>query len=162
MTTLFELIKRRKEEYDKHTKSILEEVDFVIEALLDVIEDEISQFIEWKSVDTYENEYLLVQGIIKFPIGYKVHAMGEDIEVDTEIAQKMLQKIINIVIPMELVETRDKEQIKKYLMEQFGEMETETLKKEHKNQNDFSVELSEEQYKQMMWHQEHTSKGKIS
>ncbi len=147
----------REEQYDSYTAIILDEMSSVFEVIDDLLDEETSEFLEWKSAELV-GDHIIVLGMITYPIGHKVELKsGEFVTIDEE-NQEILQRIVRLGITTELIDNGNKEDIKKFLLKNnsmFGEDpdEPEPPKKD---------KTMDSQVQQAMWFAENVSKGKIN
>ena len=160
MIKIRDFFREREEQYDSYTTIILDEMSVAFEVIEDLLDEETAKFLEWKSTELV-GDHIIVLGMITYPIGHKVELKsGEFVTVD-EDSQEILQRIVRLGIPAELIDNGKKEDIKKFLLEHNamfdGSEEEQPKKKKSKKKK-----ATEQQTQQVLWFAENVSKGKIN
>lgn len=165
-----EQFKAREQSYDQATKEIFDSLKFVTDTVEEMLEGE-NKDLEWKQAERVGGVIVLA-AIVTLPLGYQVTLdSGQTIVVDEE-SQEMMRRLIRVGLPIKLINQEDKALVKEYLLKnseigdaagQQEEKPAEEVQEEAEPEPQFATDdLSPEQVRQMMWHLEHTSKGKVS
>ena len=157
MTKIKDYFREREEQYDSYTAIILDEMSHVFDVIKDLLDEETAEFLEWKSTEMV-GDHIIVLGVITYPIGHKIKLKsGEMVTID-EDTQELLQRIVRLGIPAELIDNKDKEDIKKFLLKNNSLFEDNFDKPELPKKDS----VTEQQAQQMIWFAENVSKGKIN
>ena len=143
------LLAERDELYEYYTQELLVKIKPVIDAAQSFLDDEIVKLVEWKAVELLEESHtVMALGAVVFPIGSKVviDDEGMSIEVNEE-NQKAFQRVMRIVVPLELAERGEPEELKSFFREHYS---LENLPEQVDPSEEFSTEeLTAEQIEKM-------------
>lgn len=170
MTHLKSIIEKREEVYDEFTAAILGELHHVTDAASSLLPTDLQPRLVWKTV-TLVDETLMVAGMLEFPIGEKIVA-EDDMEIEvTADMQPMLNRVIRVGVPMDMVENATSQQIVDYLKRLEEEASHQVLINESLNTSNETVAdmagefrsagLTKEQINSMIAFAEQ-SKGKVN
>jgi len=117
---IIKLFEKRAQSYDKYTNAIFDAITpTVVAAIIEILgltEEETAR-LEWHSLRLVDGQ-LVLSGIVNYKAGDEVISPddGEIVVLDEKTAL-VLSKIIKLALPIQLVETATKEDIKQYIQD---------------------------------------------
>lgn len=170
MTHIKSIIEKREEVYNEFTDAILGELHHVTNAATLLLPEDLQPRLVWKNV-TLVDDTLIVSGMLEFPIGEKIVTDDEiEVEVTAEM-QSLLNRVVRVGVPMDMVENSTTQQIIEYLTRLEDEANQQVFINESLNTSNETVDdmagdfhsagLTQEQIISMITFAEQ-SKGKVN
>ena len=154
------LAKERDELYEHYTQEMLSMLKPVFKAAEQFLDKETVKITEWRAVELMEDEHkLMALGAVVFPVGSQVTIEDGVVMEVTEQNQLAFQRIMRIVVPIDLAEEGNMEKLTKFFKEHYS---LENLPEQVDMTEDFSTEnLTKEQIEKMQMFT-HQAKDKLN